>query len=205
MNTIYKLIKKNANLIIHIICTLFLCVFFALFLERYSEYVLFTNLILCLLMIYCFYRMIFKKNYADSFLKIICILMMIVASNHLYSYTVLVEKIPWLSDKDSNGGLILMTIVFLVVMLIFKLLTYIDIPKKRVENRVVYGDEKGDKHLSTDEKGIAKQLRERKSSSPELEGVSIKREKKVVTELFSFFQFLCVFIGLCILIVGCVK
>ncbi len=52
MNTIYKLIKKNANLIIHIICTLFLCVFFAFFLERYSDYVLFTNLILCLLMIY---------------------------------------------------------------------------------------------------------------------------------------------------------
>lgn len=126
MSSIVDLIKRNAAFLLHIIVTAILCVICALFFQKYPDFLLFGNVVLLCGALYYVYRIIFKKVYADSFLKIVCIAAMMIAANELYSYRKLVSVLPILATVDQKWIIVGFVVIVLSLLLIFKLLTYVD-------------------------------------------------------------------------------
>lgn len=126
MSSIREFIKRNASLILHIFVTLVICIFFNIFFERIPDYLLFGNLALSLIGVYLLYRIIFKKVYADSFLKLMCILSIVISANQFYSYNKLETVFPWLVNVNRNWLIVGLTALLISILLVFKLLTYLE-------------------------------------------------------------------------------
>lgn len=187
MKVIHNLIKKHAVLLLHILCTVILCTILVLFNDSYSDYLLLMNMIFSLLCLYCVYTMIFKKIYADSFLKIICILSMVITANELYSYNTLLNVFPWLEKIDFNWWIVAITILLIAILIVFKILTYLDIPKSNQENNLteeIFGLNSSDNEAGYNQEGIS--------------SLQVKLDSQ--KDFFSFLEFLGVIFGLCILI-----
>lgn len=126
MSVFQNFVKNNTVLVLHVFCTSILCVLLRVFFIKYPNYLLFGNLFLALLLVYCFYRIFFKNIYADSFLKSICLLAIIVAINQLYTYDKLIKIFPFLANINANWLVVAFVIIIVVFLIIFKLLTYME-------------------------------------------------------------------------------
>ena len=190
MSTIRKFIKRNAVLILHIFCTFFLCVILSLFFNRFSDYLLFGNLILALIGVYFLYKMIFKKTYSDSFLKIVCILAMLTSSNHLYSLNKLNELFPWIANVNSNWLVIGLIATLIVILLIFKLLTYIEPQNRNKTNNYQPNNTQLNSFYKHD--GLTNTENENYLSD------TLATHRK---DFFSFLRFLCILLSCCIIMI----
>lgn len=182
-------IKRNVVLILHIFLTFIFCIFLAVFLGAYPDYLLVGNLVLVLILVYWFYRFIFKRLYADSFLKAVCTLAMIISANQLYSYNKLEKIFPWLKSVEHSWVLIGVTVMLIVLLLIFKLLTYIE-PASGVEIQIDESAVSNAKIGSANRQGIV---------GDGILGIDEENERK--ESFFSFLRFLCVLVLVCILVV----
>lgn len=123
MSAIKEFIRLNAKLLLHIMITLFLSFLFAWFFKQFPDYRWSVNLILALLSVYCVYRMIFKKQLVDSFLKILCILALLTAVNGLYSYDNLLTMFPQLASINQTVLLLILAGTLIFILIVFKLLS----------------------------------------------------------------------------------
>lgn len=184
MSSIHEFIKRNASLILHIFIALVFCTFLGIFFEKYPDYLLFGNLVLLLIGVYFVYRMIFKKIYADSFLKLICILLMIISANHFYSYNKLTSVFPWLA---SNHKLLIIGLIvsLLTILFVFKLFTYFESSNnhKFTNNNILNESNNSNNLNSSNELNI-----------PQQDLPTIR------SEIFSFLRFLSIAIILCLII-----
>ena len=134
MSKFINFFKRDANVILHAFCTSVICIFLSFILKEFPNYLLFVNTISSLLIVYCIYRMVFKKVYSDSFLKILCMLTIIVFINDLYSYSKLVQIFPLLSNINPNYINIALIIISTILLIFLKLLSYLENRGDRLEN-----------------------------------------------------------------------
>lgn len=125
MNVIKKFLKKNARLILHILCTGIICPILAILFNQLPDYRLIGNILLVVLIVYCMYRIIFKGIYTDSVIKLICIFAMLIATNRLYSYEVVISLFPFLSNIKQEILVAIVVLMILVILMILKIITYI--------------------------------------------------------------------------------
>ena len=66
--------------------------------------------------VYLLYRIIFKKVYADSFLKLMCILSIVISANQFYSYNKLETVFPWLVNVNRNWLIVGLTALLISIL-----------------------------------------------------------------------------------------
>lgn len=180
MNSIQEWIKKNSKLILHIICTVFVCIILYVFFDKNPDFLLTGNLCLSVLFCYCVYRIIYKKIHSDSFLKMICIFAMFISANQFFSYNKLIENFPFLINIK-RSWLILGTIFgIIMILLFFKILkemeSYSPLPKEKATDQI---------------------QKEALNSSDSNENAQIPSSPiyNPKNDFFSFLRFLCVIVG----------
>ena len=183
MKLFVDFIKKNAVILLHIFCTFVLSTILSLFFSYFSDYLLFGNIILCLIAVYFVYKIIFKKEYSDSFLKIMCLVFILIAINKLYSYDRLTTLLPWFASLNQNIITIALIVIAIIILLFFKLLTLIEKGKEATQ---------APKSIPNSAPNIDSSVTSATNISP-----VISNEKK---ELYSFLRFLGMLVLLLFLI-----
>lgn len=192
MNKFVDFIKRNVVLLLHIFVTGVLCVLSTLFFGIYPDYLFFENLLCALGVIYCLYRMLFKKTYSVAFLKIICFLALLISSNQLYSYSKLTHIFPWITNFDQKVLIAGAIALCAAMLLIFKLLTYVE-PSNNTRD---YPGLKIDLNYENENENI---IHHETVDRLKQEIANLQKQKDR-DEFFSFLRFLLAFIGLIIII-----
>lgn len=188
MNKFTDFIKRNVVFILHIFVTGVLCVLSTLFFGIYPDYLFFGNLLCALGVIYCLYKMLFEKNYATTFLKIICILALLISMNQLYSYSKLTRIFPWIMNFDQKALIAGAVGLCAVILLIFKLLTYVE-PSNSTHN-----SPQSNPDLNSGKNAQYETIEQLEKKIADLQN------QKERNDFFSFLRFLLTFIGLIIII-----
>ena len=183
MNKFTDFIKRNVVLLLHIFVTGVLCVLSTLFFEIYPDYLFFWNLLCALGIIYCIYRMLFEKTYATTFLKLVCLLALLISSNQLYSYSRLIRIFPWITSFDQKVLIAGAVALCVVILLIFKLLTYVE-PQNSPKSKLESNNEENLQHETHE---TIDQLKKK---------ITDLQNQKERDNFFSFLRFLLAFIGL---------
>ena len=136
MRTLRDLILKNATLLLHILVTVLLYVPCALFFKAFPDFILFSNVIYALLIVYFFYEMLFQKKYSGFFLRTICTIVLMTATNQWYSYEKIVKILPQVETISKSVLILLVVGVGVSLLVIFKLLSYMDAPASRPIERL---------------------------------------------------------------------
>lgn len=188
MNKFTDFIKRNVVFILHIFVTGVLCVLSTLFFGIYPDYLFFGNLLCAFGIIYCLYKMLFEKNYAMTFLKIICILALLISLNQLYSYSKLTHIFPWIMNFDQKALIAGAIGLCAVILLIFKLLTYVEPSNSTHNSSQSNPDLNGGKNVQYE---TIDQLKKK---------IDDLQNQKERNDFFSFLRFLLAFVGLIIII-----
>lgn len=125
MNAIYSFIKKNQSILSHLFFTGILCVLIILSKDTINSFLFLVNFIISIADLFCIYRMLFKKKYSDSILKICCLAAIAICANNLYSYAQILNILPCLKTVNEYWFWTIFLLILFLLLIIVKIFGFL--------------------------------------------------------------------------------
>lgn len=135
MRKIYVFVRKNLSVFLHIVITGAICIFWNYLIENKERYTFTINLLLAVVLAFCIYRIIFKRIYKTSALKIVCIVVLYFYCNKLYLYSVLIQKFPLLAVFDEDILVFIIALAVSIVLLTVEFVIWQDNQDKEAKKK----------------------------------------------------------------------
>lgn len=125
-SVVIRLLRRYARIVLYFVITILLSARSKPLFEKYPDYKWIADVGLLLYLAYNIHKMTFRKTYVYPFLKIICVLFLLMVIHEFYSLPLLVVDAIHLPDSWTPNIFIevMITVLFFILFFVLKLLSY---------------------------------------------------------------------------------